>query len=79
MGSSNSNVLVYFPTALHTASLYASLHFPPSGNPYNPVQQLSYFGVVFLLGPFMIATGAAMSPAIAGAIGIFSYRRTFSR
>jgi methionine sulfoxide reductase catalytic subunit len=49
---------------LHTALLYASLHFPPPGNPYNPIQQLSYFGVVFLLGPFMIATGAAMSPAI---------------
>src|SRR5215216_7070858 len=29
------------------------------------LQQLTYFGVVFLLGPFMIATGAAMSPAIA--------------
>jgi DMSO/TMAO reductase YedYZ molybdopterin-dependent catalytic subunit/thiosulfate reductase cytochrome b subunit len=53
-----------FPQALHTALLYASLHFPPPGNPYNPIQQLSYFGVVFLLGPFMIATGAAMSPAI---------------
>jgi thiosulfate reductase cytochrome b subunit len=25
---------------------------------------LIYFGVVFLLEPFMIATGAAMSPAI---------------
>ena len=56
--------LSIFPQALHTALLYASLHFPPPGNPYNPVQQLSYFGVVFLLGPFMIATGAAMSPAI---------------
>ena len=34
------------------------------GNPYDPIQQLAYFGVVFILGPFMIATGAAMSPAI---------------
>jgi catechol 2,3-dioxygenase-like lactoylglutathione lyase family enzyme len=34
-------------------------------DPYNPLQQLTYFGVIFLLGPFMIATGAAMSPAIA--------------
>ena len=32
-------------------------NFPPSGDPYNPLQQLTYFGVVFLLGPFMIATG----------------------
>ena len=53
-----------FPQAIHDSLLYASLHFPPPGNPYNAVQQLSYFGVVFLLGPFMIATGAAMSPAI---------------
>ena len=53
-----------FPQAIHTAMVYASFHFPPAGNPYNPLQQVSYFGVVFLLGPFMIATGAAMSPAI---------------
>src|ERR671927_42930 len=53
-----------FPQAIHTALMYATFHFPPPGNPYNPIQQLSYFAVVFLLGPFMIATGAAMSPAI---------------
>jgi methionine sulfoxide reductase catalytic subunit len=53
-----------FPQAIHTALMYATFHFPPPGNPYNPIQQLSYFVVVFLLGPFMIATGAAMSPAI---------------
>ena len=45
--------------------LYATFHFPPAGDPYNLLQQLTYFGVVFLLRPFMIATGAAMSPAIA--------------
>jgi methionine sulfoxide reductase catalytic subunit len=44
--------------------LYTSFHFPPVGHPYNAIQQLTYFIVVFLLGPFMIATGAAMSPAI---------------
>src|SRR6476619_1621627 len=53
-----------FPQAFHTAMTYASFHFPPPGNPYNPLQLLSYFGAVFLLGPFMISTGAAMSPAI---------------
>lgn len=42
----------------------ASFHFAVEGNPYDPMQQLAYFGVVFVLGPFMIATGAAMSPAI---------------
>jgi methionine sulfoxide reductase catalytic subunit len=52
------------PDAIHDAMLYASFHFPPPGDPYNPLQQLTYFTVVFILGPFMIATGAAMSPAI---------------
>jgi len=64
VAASNSNFLEYFSLAFHTAMMYASFHFPPPGDPYNPIQQLSYFGVVFLLGPFMIATGAAMSPAI---------------
>lgn len=54
------------PEAFNTAMTYASFQFPPPGDPYNPLQQLMYFGVVFLLGPFMIATGAAMSPGIDG-------------
>lgn len=54
-----------FPQAIKDAMIYTTFHFPPPGDPYNPLQQLTYFGVVFLLGPFMIATGAAMSPAIA--------------
>ena len=43
---------------------YASFNFTVNGNPYDPIQQISYFTVVFILGPFMIATGAAMSPSI---------------
>lgn len=54
-----------FSEAVNTALMYASLQSPPPGDPYNPLQQLTYFGVVFLLGPFMIASGAAMSPALA--------------
>jgi len=54
-----------FPQAINDALIYARLEFPPPGDPYNALQQLTYFGVVFLLGPFMIATGAAMSPSIA--------------
>jgi methionine sulfoxide reductase catalytic subunit len=53
-----------FSDAIQTALTYASFQSPPLGNPYNPLQQLAYFGVIFLLGPFMIATGAAMSPSI---------------
>jgi len=37
----------------------------PAETGYNGLQQLSYFGVVFLLAPFMLPTGTAMSPAIA--------------
>ncbi|HYY50864.1 MAG TPA: molybdopterin-dependent oxidoreductase [Nitrososphaeraceae archaeon] len=56
--------LSIIPHAFHDAMLYASFHFPAAGHPYNAIQQLTYFIVVFVLGPFMIATGAAMSPAI---------------
>lgn len=35
------------------------------GQPFNAVQKLSYFAVIFLLGPLQIATGIAMSPSIA--------------
>jgi sulfoxide reductase catalytic subunit YedY len=53
-----------FSEAINTAIMYATLQSPPPGDPYNALQQLTYFGVVFLLGPFMIASGAAMSPAV---------------
>lgn len=52
------------PDAIHDVMLYASFQFNLPGNPYDSIQQLTYFSVVFLLGPFMIATGAAMSPSI---------------
>lgn len=51
------------PAAWHAALTYLSFSLPPPGNPYNPLQQLTYAGVVFLLAPLTIATGAAMSPA----------------
>ncbi len=53
-----------FPQAWPTLLSYLSLHLPPPGNPYNALQQLTYAGVVFLLTPFTIASGAAMSPAL---------------
>ncbi|HET7339214.1 MAG TPA: molybdopterin-dependent oxidoreductase [Candidatus Dormibacteraeota bacterium] len=57
-----------FPDAVAAANTYLHFHLaePPAGQPYNPLQQLAYFGVVFLLAPLQIATGAAMSPAVAG-------------
>ena len=56
--------LSIIPNAFHDMMLYASFQFDIPGNPYDSIQQLTYFSVVFLLGPFMIATGSAMSPSI---------------
>jgi len=44
---------------------YLTLHIVEAPGMYNALQQLSYAAVVFLLAPFSIATGVAMSPAIA--------------
>ena len=56
----------FFPAAWHAFSSYATFHLPPSGafHPYNPLQQLAYAAVVFILAPLSILTGAAMSPAV---------------
>jgi DMSO/TMAO reductase YedYZ molybdopterin-dependent catalytic subunit/thiosulfate reductase cytochrome b subunit len=46
---------------------YATFHLPPEPNGfyhYNPLQQLTYFGVVFVLAPLAILTGPSMSPAL---------------
>jgi thiosulfate reductase cytochrome b subunit/uncharacterized protein YggT (Ycf19 family) len=46
---------------------YATFHMPvePDGfYRYNALQQLAYFGVVFVLAPLQMLTGLAMSPAI---------------
>jgi DMSO/TMAO reductase YedYZ molybdopterin-dependent catalytic subunit/thiosulfate reductase cytochrome b subunit len=53
-----------FPDAVRAARDYATFNLPPEGDPYNALQQLSYFAVIFLLAPLSIATGAAMSPAV---------------
>ena len=47
------------------------LHLPlpraAGGPPYGPLQKLSYFGVVFVAFPLVIATGLAMAPAVGNA------------
>ncbi len=55
-----------FPGALRAIGTYLMLHLPAPqpGLPFNAIQQLSYFFVVFILAPLQILTGAAMSPAI---------------
>jgi sulfoxide reductase catalytic subunit YedY len=45
---------------------YVTFHPPPEPNgfyAYNALQQLTYFGVVFVLAPLAILTGPSMSPA----------------
>lgn len=56
-----------FPRAWHSALTYLSFHVPPLSEfrPYDPLQQLTYAFVVFVLAPGLLLTGAAMSPAIA--------------
>jgi DMSO/TMAO reductase YedYZ molybdopterin-dependent catalytic subunit len=67
------------PEAGRTAWTYLHLALPPPGNPYNPLQQLTYAAVVFVLAPVLIATGAAMSPAVAARfpwyLGLFGGRQ----
>jgi sulfoxide reductase catalytic subunit YedY len=46
---------------------YATFHIPPEPNGfyhYNALQQLAYFGVVFILAPLAMVTGPSMSPAL---------------
>ncbi|MGH9065800.1 MAG: molybdopterin-dependent oxidoreductase [Acidimicrobiales bacterium] len=60
--------LEIFPNAVRAVGDYLMFRLPPQipGLPFNAAQQLSYFFVVFLLAPFQVLTGAAMSPSIIG-------------
>jgi Ni/Fe-hydrogenase b-type cytochrome subunit len=50
----------------HDIREHARLRFPrgDAALRYNVLQKLSYFGVIFVLLPLMLATGLAMSPAM---------------
>ncbi len=68
-----------FVQAWSTFVHYANFHFPPEPNGYygyNALQQLTYFGIVFLMGPLSIATGLAMSPALVNHLSRFGGRQT---
>ena len=68
-----------FVQAWSTFVHYANFHFPPEPNGYygyNALQQLTYFGMVFLMGPLSIATGLAMSPALVNHLSRFGGRQT---
>jgi len=53
------------PGAWHAMLSYLTLHMVETPGGYNALQQLTYATVIFLLAPFSIATGVAMSPAVA--------------
>lgn len=56
-----------FPQAVSCTLTYASLHPVPGPNAFfhfNAVQQLTYFVVIYVLGPLAVLTGLAMSPAL---------------
>ncbi|WP_063015557.1 molybdopterin-dependent oxidoreductase [Nocardia nova] len=55
-----------FPAAWHDIVTYMSFNLPPllPGQPFDAVQKLAYAGVIFVLAPFQILTGAAQSPAV---------------
>ena len=64
-----------FPDAWAVFVHYATFHLPPEPNgffQYNALQQLSYFGVIFILAPLSILTGPSMSPAL---VNRFSWYR----
>jgi len=55
------------PQAWNTFVHYVTLHMPNEPNgffQYNPLQQLGYFGVIFVMAPLSMLTGMAMSPAL---------------
>ncbi|HEU0042364.1 MAG TPA: molybdopterin-dependent oxidoreductase [Jiangellaceae bacterium] len=57
-----------FPEAWESLKIYAGLGVPSIEHfqPYDALQQLMYFTVVFIVAPLMIATGPVMSPAVVG-------------
>jgi DMSO/TMAO reductase YedYZ molybdopterin-dependent catalytic subunit/thiosulfate reductase cytochrome b subunit len=63
-----------FPDAWQALVTYLSLQQPPASatSPYDPLQQLAYAAVVFLLAPFLILTGMAQSPGVEAQIPWFA-------
>jgi DMSO/TMAO reductase YedYZ molybdopterin-dependent catalytic subunit/thiosulfate reductase cytochrome b subunit len=52
------------PGAWHSLLQYASFHLVETPGGYNPLQQIAYFSMVFIIAPLAIATGVAMSPSV---------------
>ena len=54
------------PDSISSIGTYLRFDLPPTipAQPFEPAQKLAYFLVIFVLAPFQIATGAAMSPSL---------------
>lgn len=54
------------PDSISSIGTYLHFEIPAkiANEPFEPAQKLAYFAVVFLLAPFQIVTGAAMSPSV---------------
>src|SRR5579862_8833498 len=62
------------PDAWNVFVHYATFHLPPEPNgfyEFNPLQQLSYFAVIFVMAPLSMLTGIAMSPAVDNRFPLF--------
>lgn len=57
-----------FSRSWETFISYITFHLPAAADfqPYDPLQQLAYVGIVFICAPLTILTGIAMSPAFIG-------------
>lgn len=56
------------PDSIRAVGTYLHFQLPSKipGQPFEPAQKLAYFLVIFVLAPFQVLTGAAMSPSILG-------------
>jgi DMSO/TMAO reductase YedYZ molybdopterin-dependent catalytic subunit len=74
-----------FGRVIDTLQSYLSFNLPHTfgSQPYNALQQLTYFGVIFILTPLMIVTGLTLSPALIArfprVLKIFGGRRQVAR
>jgi len=57
-----------FPRSWETFVSYLHFQVPPEAlfTPFDPLQQLAYAGIVFVVAPLLILTALAMSPAVIG-------------
>src|SRR5207237_9483143 len=52
------------PATWQAIVAYSHFRLAPDGNPFNGIQQLTYFFVILILSPLQIVTGIMMSPAL---------------